>query len=281
MRTYSVIRSLLSSAAFIVVTTVSIPAVMVSCEAETAGRSIQFTTAAMGAMDSGASLNDFENGKGWRIELTRALALFGPIYFYSGEPMASKRRLLPSIGIATACPTHAQFDYGAVLGEVMEQYVVDLLLDKPTSLGEIDGQAGTCRSAELHLHPKGDQGLKLGSDAAAATPLDDGTILLEGIASKDDLSIPFRALITIPDEGTARIVQNIAADAVLDNVSEKPGRLVVSVLLDIWFSEVDFSTLVEIDEDGVFQFTENTQAQTALVQAVRNRYAYRIDWRDK
>ena len=137
MKKRNVIASLFSLTVIVTVMTVSIPAVMLSCEAETAGRSIRFQTAAKGAVDFGASLTDFENAKGWRIELTRALALLGPIYFYGGEPMASRRVVVPGAGVAAACPTHAQYDYGAVLGEVLEQYVVDLLAEKPTPTGEI------------------------------------------------------------------------------------------------------------------------------------------------
>lgn len=279
MKKHNVIASLFSLTAVVAVMTVSVPVVMLSCEAETTGRSIQFSTATAGSVDSDGTVSDFETARGWRVELTQALTLLGPIYFYGGEPMAS-RFILPSVGVAAACPTHAQYDYGAVLGEVLEQHVIDLLAEKPTSTGEIQGQAGTCRSVEVHLHPKGDQGLKLGSGSDAEL-LEDSSIRLEGTAEKDGEEIPFRALVTIPDEGTARIIQNIAADEVLDDVAEKPGRLVIQVLLDIWFSEVDFSTLDETDEDGVFLFTEGTQARTALIQAVRNRYAYRVEWRKK
>jgi hypothetical protein len=117
--------------------------------------------------------------------------------------------------------------------------------------------------------------------ADSAELLDGASIRLEGTAEKNDESIPFRALITIPDEGTARIVQNIAADTELEDVSDKPGKIVVQALLDVWFSEVDFSTLTETDEDGNYLFTEDTQAWTALVQAIRNRYAYRVVWSKK
>lgn len=281
MKKRNVIASLFSLTVIVTVMTVSIPAVMLSCEAETAGRSIRFQTAAQGAVDSGEELNDFETAKGWRVELTRALALLGPVYFYGGEPMASRRLILPGAGVAMACPTHAQYDYGAVLGEVLDQYVIDLLADKPTSTGEVDGQAGTCQSVEVHLHPQGDQGLRLASGADAVALLEGYSIRLEGTAEKDGETVPFRALVTIPDEGTARIVQNIAGNVVLDDVSDKPGRLVVQALLDIWLTEVDFSTLTETDEDGAFLFTEGTQAWTALVQAVRNRYAYRVVWSNK
>ena len=281
MKTRDFIATLFSLTAVITVMTVSIPAAMLSCEAETAGRSIRFQTAAEGAVDSGAALTDFETASGWRVELTRALALLGPIYFYGGEPMASRRLVLPGIGVAEACPTHAQYDYGAVLGEVLEQYAVDLLAEKPTPTGEIDGQAGTCHTVEVHLHPQGDQGLRLASDADTAALLEGNSIPLEGTAEKDGEAVPFRALITIPDEGTTRIVQSIAANVVLDNVSDKPGRLIVQALLDIWFSKVDFSTLGKTDEDGVFLFTEGTQARTALIQAVHNRYAYRVVWSEK
>ncbi len=253
-----------------------------SCDAETAGESIRFNTAVQGITEEGESASGFETAKGWEVTLASAHAVFGPIYLFGGEPMASVTPLDALIGgVASACPTHAQFDYGAVLGEVLDQYVVDLLAEKPTSTGQIDGQAGTCHSAEVHLHPQGDQGLRVAGGADSAELLDGASIRLEGTAEKDDESIPFRALITIPDEGTARIVQNIAADAELEDVSDKPGKIVIQALLDVWFSEVDFPTLTETDEDGNYLFTQDTQAWTALVQAIRNRYAYRVVWSKK
>jgi len=142
------------------------------------------------------------------------------------------------------------------------------------------GEAGTCHTAELHLHPPGDQQLPAGSSQAEFAKLDGYSIVIEGTATRDASTIPFRVALDIPDEGTMRIVQNIAGEVELDDESVRPGRIVVQILLDAWLDKVDFSTLTETDGDGNYLFSDDTQARTALLQAVRNRYSYRVDWRE-
>jgi hypothetical protein len=96
----------------------------------------------------------------------------------------------------------------------------------------------------------------------------------------DTTTIPFRAALDIPDEGTMRIVQNIAGNVELDDVAKRPGSIVVQILLDAWLDQVDFTSLTETDGSGNYLFSEGTQARAALLQAIRNRYSYRIEWRD-
>jgi len=252
---------------------------LLSCRAETAGKAIRFDTAAQGAIDQGQPVAAFVTTKGWTVELESAYAVLGPVYYYGGAPMARVHPLWRLVGgVAHACATHAQFDYGTVLGEVLEQYVVDLLATNPTSTGEVPGEAGTCQSVELHVHPPGDQQLPAGSPAAAFDRLGGASILLEGLATKDGSQVLFRAALDVPDEGTMRIVQNIAASVELNDASEQPGRLVLQVLVDAWLDQVDFASLGESDTDGRLLFSEGTQARTALLQAVRNRYSYRVTW---
>ena len=266
--------------AVMAVALVLLPQSFLSCDIETAGQAISFNTAVQGTTDQSGDATSFETAKGWSVTLTSARAAFGPIYFYSGAPMARTNPLTRLLGgVAMACPTHAQYDYGAVLGEVLEQYVVDLLASEPTSTGEVTGEAGTCHSAELHLHPPGYQQLPAGSPRSEIDELDGDSIVIAGAATKDSSTVPFRAALDIPDEGTQRIVQNIAGDVALEDASDKPGSIVLQILVDAWLDQVDFSTLTETDEGGDFVFGEGTQARTALIQAIRNRYSYRIDWR--
>ncbi|MBN2524879.1 MAG: hypothetical protein JXR76_00710 [Deltaproteobacteria bacterium] len=276
---HSKIRGVIAA---MVVTLVFISQPFVACDAETAGETIRFRTAVMGATNVGQAPTSFTTVKGWNVILSSADAVFGPIYFYGGEPMAkaAPNPLLRIFGgVAMACPTHAQYDYGAVLGEVLEQYVVNLLAAVPTSTGEVQGEAGTCHSAELHLHPPGDQQLPAGSAPAQFAKLGGHSIAISGTATKDGTTLPFRAALDIPDEGAMRIVQNIAANVTLDNSTVGSGRIVVQIFLDAWFGQVDFSTLTETDADGNYLFSEGTQAQTALLQAMRNRYSYQVIWR--
>ncbi len=251
-----------------------------SCDVETAGEAIRFNTAVQGTTQLGQPPATFDTSRGWRVTLSSAHAVFGPIYFYSGSPMVRSQPLIPFVsGVAMACPTHAQFDYGAILGEVLSQYVVNLLASEPTATGEVQGEAGTCQSAELHLHPPGDQQLPAGSPQTEFDKLGGYSITILGTATKDATTVPFHAVLDIPDQGTMRIVQNITADVELADAADQPGRIVVQILLDAWFDQVDFSSLSETDVNGNYLFSADTQAQTALLQAIRNRYSYRVEWR--
>ncbi|MBN2344243.1 MAG: hypothetical protein JXX29_00640 [Deltaproteobacteria bacterium] len=258
------------------------PQSFVACDAETSGEAIRFHTAVVGTTAQGQNAAGFETTKGWTVALTSAHAVFGPIYFYGGEPMAHATPLERYFsGVVMACPTHAQYDYGAVLGEVLEQYVVDLLATAPTPTGEVPGVAGICHSAELHLHPPGDQQLPAGNGQEEFAKLNGYTMVIMGTATKDAQTIPFRVALDIPDEGTMRIVQNITADVTLDDTSAPSGSVVVEILLDAWFDPVDFSSLTETDGEGNYLFNDGTQAKTALLQAVRNRYSYRVKWSEQ
>ena len=252
------------------------PLITTSCDATTAGESITFATGVQGAT-SGESVTSFTTNAGWTVQLTQAITLIGPMYFYSGEAM-TQNDLWFNTGIANACPAHSQYDYGSVLGEVFQQQAINLLAPTLTPTGMVTGEKGTCLSMELHYHPKGDQGLAVVDASGLLSALQNESILLSGTASNEEQTIPFRAQVTIPNEGTMRVVQNIEGNVPLRDNSEKPGRLLTRVFLDAWLDWVDFSTLTEVESDGVYLFTDGTQAMTALIQAVRNRYSYDFVW---
>ncbi len=276
MKNTQFIQKLLSVIVSATLFVAAAPLLTTSCDATTAGESITFATGVQGATSKG-SISSFTTSGGWTVQLTQAIVLMGPMYYYSGEAM-TQNSLWFHTGIANACSTHSQFDYGTVLGEVFQQQAVNLLAPTVTSTGMVAGEKGTCLSMELHYHPRGDQGLAVVDENALLNVLQNDSILLTGTASNADRAIPFSARVTIPDEGTMRIVQNIEGSVPLRDKSEKPGRLLTRVFLDAWLDGVDFSTLTEVESDGVYRFTNDTQAMTALVQAVRNRYSYDFIW---
>ncbi len=233
-------------------------------DAETSGESIRFQTGVVGSPDAAA----FTNDKGWAVELSKAEMVVGPIYFYSSTPLARLFKRLFSPRLAYACPAHAQYDKGTVLGEVLKQYVVDLLDDGVTFTGASDGQKGRCRMFELHIHPPGE--IEAGSAEGEFERLSGFSIHVEGEAAKDDAIAPFEGYLTIPDEGTMRVVENIGADMELKDGS----TAVVRVLAEAWFANVDFDSLVEQNEQGRYEITENTQAYNAWLTGVRSRYSY-------
>ncbi len=275
------IKNLTSAAILFAVFTASAPTTMLSCQAETAGQPIRFAVAIEGINSKNDKVFGFETTAGWTVTIESAYAAFGPVYFYSGESMANKHSHFFGWGIASACPTHAQFNYGTILGEVLEQYAADLLATEPVSMGEIKGEAGNCRSVELHLHPPGAEQLSAGNADSEFRKLENHSVSISGTAQKGENTIPFHALLDIPDEGTMRIIQNIGADVELSDTAEKPGRLILQVLLDAWFDRVDFLTLQDTNEDGIYLFGDDTQAKTALLLAIRNRYSYKLRWSEQ
>ncbi len=258
---------------------VAAPGGLISCDAETAGESARFTTGFGGATLSGDPVTSFATDAGWQVDLDVALAAVGPVYLYEGEAMAGLGRRLGGLGAARACPAHAQYDDGTVLGEVLEQYMTDLLADDPTPTGEIDGTRGTCQSFEVHLHPPGE--ITAGSPGEDFDPLQGFSVWLQGTATSGDEVVPFEAGLTIPDEGTQRIVESIPADVEIVDADEQPGMVVVLALLDRWFAEVDFATLVELGDGDRYRFTEGIQATNALIFGIRSRYAYELAWEEE
>lgn len=237
-------------------------------KAETAGEAISIQTGVIGGASDGPAAGPFTNSKGWTVELTKAEMAVGPIYFYSSAPLAGLWKRIFSPSVAYACPAHAQYDKGAVLGEVLQQCVVDLLSDQITDTGASDGQKGHCRMFELHIHPPGE--IEAGSPQSQFDGLNGYSVWVEGSAEKDGGTIEFEGGLTIPDEGTMRIVENISADMNLSDGSSA----VVRVLVDAWFTNVDFASLTEIGQSGRYTITEDIQAHTALLSGVRSRYSY-------
>ena len=224
----------------------------------------------------------FTNAKGWTVTLDQALVAVGPIYYYSSEAQAGVFERLFGLSRAYACPAHAQFDKGAVLGEIRQQVVVDLLSEAPTATGESLGEKGTCRMFELHFHPPGE--IPSTSDASAFEPLKEQSFFLHGRAEKDGVMVSFAGWLTIPDEGTMRIVESIPAEIPLDG---RAGQAVTEFHLDKQLANLDFASLLddsgaclEATDDGVCRIGEESQAYLAWLSGVRSRYSYSLAWQD-
>jgi len=247
-----------------------------SCTSSTAGKEIAFSAAIGGATTGNtAPRGAFTTYAGWSVTLSKALVAVGPLYVYEGAPQTRLLKDIFSIPTAEACPTHAQYSKGAVLGEVLQQYVVDLL-GEPTDLGSVAGIAGTGRTLELHLHPPGE--VAPGASAIDVRSLEGDTLRLEGVATKGDATVPFIVRLTLPDQGLMRIVESIGADVELSDASQRPGRLLIEPMLDGWFASVEFDSLTR-QEGAVFVVSDDTQAWAALVRGVRSRQSYRVSWR--
>ncbi len=242
------------------------------CEpGKTSGEIISFQTAIEGSAKEG-SKEQFHNLKGYEVELEKALFTAGPLYFYNKRPISASLK----------CPAHALQDKGSVLGEIEQQFVIDLLKSKPIDTGYADGEKGILRMAELHIHPPQDPRFQQGSSKSEFAQLESYSILIEGIAKKDGDEYKFIADLIIPPDGTMRIVENIGTvdEPELDNSDDY--TVVLKVFLDRWFINVEFSSLYDETED-IYRFSQNedSQAYAAFLSAVRSSYSYLVERRKK
>ncbi len=239
----------------------------VSCgeQVTVSGEEVNYAIVASGGVEEGTT-ERFVNVKGWQIELTQARTLVGPIYFYSGEARASLFDGLFGASEAYACAAHSQFQSGQTLGETTLQFGVDLLGGDTMLVEDAVGVGGEVRSVELHVQNPG----QVDAGNAMAEQVPETTYAFEGTASKDGVTIPFSAAVTLPEDGTHQIVDSIPANMELDEGSQ----LRVKVMLDRLFRDVDFGTL-EPGEDGAAVAIEpGTQAYSSLVFSLRARSAF-------
>lgn len=232
---------------------------------QVSGQEVVYSFSVQGVVDNG-SPTQFTNKAGWQIELSRAQALIGPVYFYSGEARASLMDRLIGINQAYACAAHSQFQSGRTLGEQTLQYGVDLLAGPTMLAGEGVGESGEVRSVELHVQNPGQ--VEAGNALAASLA---STYEFEGVATRGEDRVPFTIAMTLPEEGTYQIVDSIPARMQLDEGS----ALLLEMRLDRLFRDVDFEDLVEqVDGDEPVAIVPGSQAYTSLTFSLRSRDAF-------
>lgn len=229
-----------------------------------------FELVAGGAEPAAEFVNDWD----WSITLDSALLAIGPIYFFDGEPLLTRRRAparfrladllrwLSPVGTAHAHPGH--YVAGQALGQLLEQRVVDLLAATPTTLGTVEGVTGAYNSARIDLHPAAaDNGEGLGAH----------TLLVSGQATRPgDEPVAFTGLLDSE--------QQIVGTPCLVDIDGGAGRMTLAVDFRIWFKRVQFETLAEPRDDGRYHFTDATdsQAYNALVRGVESTGAFSFGW---
>lgn len=128
-----------------------------ACGDEEAAARVSFPVEVMGKGQAG-----LPNDHGYSVAITRARLHLGPVYFYSGEPLFTRRaeeawpwrlliRAAIPVGTAHAHPGHYQ--EGEALGELLLSGSFDLLGPGPATLGTASGVKGTYRSAQVNLSP--------------------------------------------------------------------------------------------------------------------------------
>ena len=251
------------------------------CGTETAGESIRFEASAAGVVESsGAAPTRFTTSGGWEVELSTARVMLGPLVFYGGSLRASNEiplwKTLLGIPVAYAHPADDGLEQGPILGDVLDQYVIDLLSGRPTDLGVVPGVQGTLTNVELQLQPPGFS--SLGSSQEAVAGMAEQTFMLEGIARFAGQELSFRAQGHLGEEPSDRIIGNVPANVELVDASGRAGRLMIDVLVDRWFDLVDFDRAARDHPDGFVDLMSNASDRAALQRGIRSRFAYSARW---
>ena len=226
---------------------------LAACGDEDAAARITFPVEVMGKQTK------LPNDHGYTVAITRARLHIGPVYFYSGEPLFTRRaedpwylriiRAAAPVGTAHAHPGHYQ--EGDALGELLTSRSFDLLGKTPVTFGTAAGVTGAYRSAQVNLSP-----------ASGGH-----TVEVAGTASKGSHQVTFSATLDLTEK-----VKGIAFGA---RVTAAPGRVRIAVDLACWLERVDVSRL---SGTGTATFQAGSQAQNALRRGVVNTSAYILTW---
>lgn len=242
-----------------------------SAKSGTGGEAIRFELRIASATEENESVGSFTTSTGFRVTLSEAFVLLGPIYVYENSPpvaAAAPSRswggrawdlLVPS---AHAHPGDQHFAGGTVKGEFIGQVVFDGLSAEPLSLGFVDGIAGAARSFSVELNPPS-------SDEAVAL-LGPNHAYVAGVAEKDGMTYEFEGGLAIENMGTLRKVEGIPLEADL----QEGTQLTIQLHLSSWLGDADFSRLDELADSGRLLISPTSQVRTAWFIGARSFSAF-------
>ncbi|MET0401711.1 MAG: hypothetical protein ABW123_04870 [Cystobacter sp.] len=243
----------------------------------TGGRSIVFRMGLRTALAPGESLpGHFTTDTGWRVELTAARVVLGPIYlFENASPLAPALqgrwwRRLGEVLVPTAHAHESFFSGGRVLGEWDREVVFDLLSEaEPTRvLGRSPGIAGRVRSLSLLLQPPS---RALGEEAAG---MHGHSVWLEGTAEREGQRVPFLVTVDFPAPLEMQRVDFVPIEVEL----EEDGLFVLELQPRRWFEGVLFERL-EVPADGSrVRVAAESQVYRALFVNLRRHTAFSAAW---
>lgn len=193
----------------------------------------------------GASLPSVANEHGYEIALDEAVATVGPVRFFAGEVLLSRRWSPWSLVIGTAHAHPGHYVPGESMGEWLGSVELDLLA-APDQVGVVEAVTGAFGSMQLTL----------------------ASVVLRGTATREDESVAFDVSLEL-----ARPLEGIRASTEL---ATDPTTALLSLDVAKWLQRVDFSTAVDDDADGTFTFPPTTQAFNALSRAVADTGAYTV-----
>lgn len=234
-----------------------------ACDAGTGGSLVQVSLAARSAPEGSSPLGVFTTDTGWDVVLTEAKLAVGALYAFAPDPdsVATLRTLLlPSVARA-----HGGVDPlsgRTVRAEWIDGFVVDALSTDTVDLGAVTAQAGAVDAVELRLVPPS-------GNAALATQ--GHQAYFAGTATRGATTVDFAGGIDVPDVGTERRVEGVAASYTLD----EGGVVTLTMHPATFFRGVQFDTLPAPDPvSGTSALDANGQPYAAIELGVRNPSAY-------
>lgn len=190
----------------------------------------------------GTPVSAMANDKGWVVTLSEAKATVGPVRFFTGKVLLSRRWSPLSLVIGTAHAHPGHYLEGEALGEVLTATEVDLLATAPTSLGEanaVTGEYGSMSLAVTKIRLKGTATL------GATTVAFDTTELV--------LKEPLAGVRAERELGTEKVTARI------------------SMALQTWIARIDFAKA-----GGATAFAADSEAFNAFNRGVLDTSAYAV-----
>lgn len=233
------------------------------------------------------------NALGWSVVIAEAYLSVGALYYYSGDPVLS-RRLVPKpkrhdrwasfsdwlIRPAYAHPGH--YIEGVAMGQMLVPTTLDLLATAPVDLADGEGVTGETNSARFTWHspPQGELAAALGGHV----------VFTKGTATKDGTTVRFIAKADESDVLDGHGQPEVGGCAFgpspgLVGVNmDGDGRVTLTLVPSVWFEQVDFSYVVPgttgaptPGADGVIDITETTAWQ-GFVRGVKKGTAYEFSY---
>lgn len=236
---------------------------LAGCASETEGRVVAIDVAFEGVAEDGQALGVFDTDTGWHVELSRATLVLGPVYAYSPAEGRATSPLVELFGVgkAYAHGGHDPFNGRAVRAEVLDPIALDLLSPELSHVMAIDAEAGAVDAVTVVLD---------GSDPAAMSEAHGHQAWVEGVATKDGVTVPFSGGLVLPDDTLVRRVENVDLSASLDD----GGTLIIGARPALWLSQAHFDRL-ETQVDSRFEISSTSQVRNAWYLDVRRADAYR------
>lgn len=222
----------------------------------------------------------FENGVGWTITLQRAWLSVGDLYYFDGAPItaslspqhhapAPARTPLDWLGIREAHAHPGHYQEGNALGQMLSPQTVDLMAPM-SELPAAEGVSGTFRSARFTFaDPPGGK---------LAAKLDGHVMVVEGTATKDELTRVFRGSL---DSGDVLDAEQLPAveGCIFDEADvQADGIVLLEVDLHLVFDQVSFEDVAESTGGEPIDLPRDGKAFNALSRGAKKGAAFHFSY---